>query len=183
MQRFFHFLHPQNSQNAILMKKITISFALISLVSAAVYAQSKSYSLLKEKFTGYENVVSFRTSGFLTRSVLMFAGEPEFNKAIREVKKVRVIVIPKEAFKAEKVSVNGFIKVARKDAFEELFNVYDHGDNFTLLVQSEKDHQDNRYLLVVDGNGEVVVMEITGYIDHKLLLKKMKTERYYQQEI
>lgn len=165
------------------MKKITVALVLISLLSSAVYAQSKSYSLLKEKFTGHENVVSFRTSGFLTRSVLLFAGEPEYNKAIKDVRKVRVIVIPKEAFKAEKVSVKGFMKIAKKDSFEELFNVYDHGDDVTLLVQSNTDHSDNRYLLVVDGHDEVVAMEITGYIDHKLLLKKLKTERYYQQEI
>lgn len=166
------------------MKKFTVTIVLICLLSTAAYTQSKSYFLLREKFTGHENVVSFSTSGFLTRSVLLFAGEPEFNKAIKEVRKIRVMVIPKEAFKAEKVSVNGFLKIAKKDSFEELFSVYDHGDDITLLVQSANDRaNNNRYLLVVDGGDEVVAMEITGYIDHKLLLKKMKTERYYQQEI
>jgi hypothetical protein len=163
------------------MKKFTVAIA-ITLLSSAVFAQSKSYSLLKEKFSGHENVVSFRTSGFLTRSVLLFAGEPEYNRAIKQVRKIRITVIPKAAFKAEKVTVKGFIKIAKKDSFEELFSAYDHGDEVTLLVQSEKDHPDNRYLLLVDGNDEVVALEITGYIDHKLLLKKMKSG-YNHQEI
>jgi hypothetical protein len=153
------------------MKKIA-ALLLLSVLFNFAFAQSKSYQLLREKFQGEANVVSFTTSGYLARTVLWMAGEHEYTDAVRDIRKIRLTVIPEQAFKTNNVTLQGFKKLAKRDGFEELAHVKDNGDDVTLLLQSEfSSSKSNRYLLLVDGGNEIVVMEITGYIDPSILLK------------
>lgn len=146
-------------------------FFLLSLISVSL-AQSKSYQLLRKKFAGSENVVSIRTSGFMVRTILWMAGENEFNHAIRDVRNVRLTVVPKTAFKKQDVTVKGFIKVAQKEGFEEIISAHDHGDDITILKQDFTGKKRNDcYLILVDEGREVVVMEVTGYVNTDELLK------------
>jgi hypothetical protein len=164
------------------MKKSTLVIFTTLLVSITCFGQSETYTLLKEKFRGHENVFSISTSGFFTRTILLVAGEHDFNKALREVKHIQLTTIPKKAFHREEVTVKGFIRKAKEDAFEELVHVKDYGDDVTLLRQQpKKKNRAHRYLLVVDDRNEVIVMEITGYIDHERLFdyyKKQNNHHY-----
>ena len=153
--------------------KTTILHLFFSLTLISVsFAQSKSYQLLREKFAGTENVISLRTSGFMARTILWMAGENEFNDAIRNVRNVRLTVVPKAAFRKHDVTVKGFIKLAQKEGFEELISARDHGDDVIILKQDlTAKKRDDRYLILVDEGHEVVVMEVTGYVDTDELLK------------
>lgn len=160
------------------MKSTFITLALLIIFSAS-FAQSKSFQILKEKFSGTENVFSIRTSGFMARTVLRMAGEREYNSAIRDIYNVRLIVIPKSAFRKKNVTLEGFRKITREDGFEELAHVRDHGDDITILIQSPSQKKsDNRYLLLVEENDEVVVIEVRGYIDPELMFKDRNTIAY-----
>jgi hypothetical protein len=151
------------------MKSIATSCIVLLVVTSPVFAQSESYRMLKDRFSGRHDVFSFRTSGFFARSILRIAGEHEFTRAISDVRNIRLTVIPKKAFRQEGVTVNGFIKVAKSDSFEELVHVRDHGDDVTVLLQGSGKGIDNRYLLLVDNDDEVVAIEIRGYIDPDLI--------------
>ena len=153
------------------MKSITTLVAIL-LFSAAGFAQSKSFVTLKQKFSGHKNVHSFHASGLLARIILLTAGEHEFLNAVKDIRSIRMIVIPRSAFRAQGVTPRGFIKLAKDDAFQELANVRDHGDDVTLLMQSPGKGKDNRYLLLVDNKSEVVAIEVKGYIDPKLMLNE-----------
>jgi len=158
------------------MKKIT--FIILTLaIASSVYAQSKSYNILREKFRGHESI-GISTSGFLARTILRMAGEHEYYDAIKKIRNIRLMVISKGAFRAQNVSLKGFLKVAKADNFEELVHVRDSGDDVTLLLQTGKKNDDYRYLLLVDGDDEVVAMEIRGYIDYELLLKDKEKIAY-----
>ena len=159
------------------MKPIT-TLLLILLLSTIGFSQSKSFITLKEKFSGRSQVVSLHTSGFLARAVLKMAGEHEFVHAIKDIKHIRLMVIPKEAFKDRGVTLNGFKKFAKKDSFQEVAHVRDHGDDVTLLMQSSYKSNDNRYLLLVDDDNEVVAIEVKGYIDPQLMLSDSKNLSY-----
>lgn len=106
------------------------------------------------------------------------AGEQEYNKAIKKVKHIRFTTIPKKAFQKEEVTVAGFIRKAKEDAFDELAEVNEYGDRITLLLQqpAKKRNRTNHYLLIVEEGSEVMVMEIAGYIDHELLIDCYKKE-------
>jgi hypothetical protein len=161
------------------MKPAITTLVFLMAFASFTNAQSKSYRLLKEKFSGSENVYSIRTSGFIARTVLRMAGEREYIDAIRDVHSVRLIVIPKDAFRKQDVTLSGFKKVTKKDGFEELAHVRDHGDDVTILIQTpSRKKTDNRYLLLVEENDEVVVIEVRGHIDPDRLLKYNDTIAY-----
>lgn len=149
---------------------------MVLLLSSTAIAQSNSFQALREKFRGERDVVALHASGSFARTILWIAGEKDFKDAISDVDDIRFIVIPKKAFRANAVSLNGFKKIAREDAFEELARVNDHGDDVTLMMQTsyskKHDTKDNRYLVVVESSNEVVVMEIKGYIDPNLTIYK-----------
>jgi hypothetical protein len=161
------------------MKSITTTLALCLIVTGTAFSQSKSFITLKEKFSGVGDSFSFSTSGFFARTILRLAGEHEYTKAIRDVKTIRLIVIPEAAFKAQDVTLQGFInKVAKKDSYEELARVHDNGDDVTLMIQSPKKNKDNRYLLLVDSDDEIVAIEVRGYLDPEYLLNNNKKLAY-----
>jgi hypothetical protein len=62
------------------------------------------------------------------------------------------------------------MKVAKDDNFEEIMKIKDHGDDVTLMIQSDGTKDDNRYLLLVDDDDEVVAMELVGYINPQFVL-------------
>jgi hypothetical protein len=159
------------------MKSIATSVLLTLLFSSAAFAQSESFKILHEKFAGAPNVVTFRTSGALTRSVLGIAGERNIKKAIRDVRSVRLIVIPRSEFREKQVTLSGFQKIAEKDSFEPLVKVRDGGDDVTLLVQTLK-KKDPRYLFLIDNDNEIVVVEVKGQIDERLLFKDSRKVTY-----
>jgi hypothetical protein len=159
------------------MKSLTASIVIMLLVSFSVSAQSKSYQTLKEKFSD-SKIVSVHTSGFLARTILRMAGEHEFNYALWDVSSIRVIVIPKHAFKAHQVTLKGFCKFAREDSFEELAFIRDGGEDVTVLMQQGKKKDDNTYLVLVDSDDEVVAVEVEGYIDPALLYDKKMAYQY-----
>ncbi len=164
------------------MKAFTTSVLFITLLTPTVFAQSNSYRTLREKFRGEKDVVAVRASGGLTRTILWMAGEREFKHALQEVDEIRLVVIPKRAFRANDVTLNGFKKIAEQDTFKEIARVKERGDDVTLLMQKSyksKRHPDyNRYLILVDSNEEVVVMEIKGYIDPSLIHRRQKLAYY-----
>ena len=152
------------------MKKIILSiFIALLIASASAFAQSESFIALKDKFAGEHDVHHFAVSGVFARSILWMADEREFYNAIKEVKTIRFIVIPREAFKAQDVTVSGFKKVLMKDGFEELARVKDNGDDVTFYLQSSPKKKD-RYFVIVEENDEIVAMEIRGYIDPEFIL-------------
>lgn len=151
-------------------------FLIIVFISAAniSFSQSKTFQTLKQKFGGSDNVYAFSASGFFARTILWLAGEHDFRDAVQEIKSIRLITIPKAAFEASQVTVNGLKKLVKKDYFEELANVKDHGDNVSLYLQQGKSEKQNRYLLLVDSSNDVVVIEIRGYIDPAVMNKQNK---------
>jgi len=151
------------------MKTLFTAFVLIVSLSTSV-AQSDSFITLKEKFSGQEDVFSFGTNGFFARTILWMAGEHEFTNAVKDIKSIRLITIPKESFRNKAVSVNGFKHVLEKDSFEQLAHVKEDGDDITIYLQSTK-LKNNRYMILVEEHDEVVAIEISGYIDPKLLLE------------
>jgi hypothetical protein len=157
--------------------RVIILLAFISVSTAAI-AQFSSFETLKNKFKGENEVFAISTSGFLARTVLWMAGEHDFRNSIRDISHVRLITIPKQAFRRHDVTVNGFKKLLVHDGYEELGFVKDHGDDVTLYMlsdeSSKKRKRNGNYFLLVEGSGEVVALEIHGQVDPEMLLHETK---------
>jgi hypothetical protein len=150
------------------MKSLSTCIILSFVCVVTASAQSDSFQTLKEKFSGRNDVFCFGASGFLARTVLWMAGEHEFNDAVRDIHDIRLIIIPTSAFHARKVSIAGFKKVLRKDSFEELTRVRDHGDDVSVYLK-EAPNRDNRYMVLVEDSDNVVVVEFRGYVDPNVI--------------
>ena len=153
-------------------KSILLLFSLLFL-SIGAHSQSKSYQALKNNFDGKTDVHSFKVGGFFCRMVLGMAGEWEFNEAIKDIEHVRLITIPSAEFARQDLSVKGFKKLLRKDSFEELASIKDNGDDVTIFLQSSGKKSDC-YIVVIEGPSEIVVVELKGTIDVKMLMDKDK---------
>lgn len=155
-----------------LLEKTMIRIVLFTLLTYGVnsaVAQSQSIKTLQYTFGDQQGVHSFKTSGFLTRSVLWLAGHGEFKSAIRTLKNFQVIIVPKAAFEKQKVTVHGFQKIVQRDAFEEVASVRDEAELVTVYLQDIEGSQLNRYLILIDNATEFVAVEIKGYIDTTLI--------------
>lgn len=151
------------------MKTFIASVILTGLISTSL-AQSNSFTTFREKFIGEDDVHHFSINGFFARTILRLATEDEWNKAVKEVKTIRMVTVPKAAFEKQKVSVAGFRRELKKDAFEELACAKKHNENITLYIQSTLKH-DNRYMVLIDEPYVVTLVEFRGKVDPDVLLK------------
>jgi hypothetical protein len=148
------------------------AFLIVLLFCATCsLAQSKTFKTLQSRFRDHEDVFHFSASGLFARTAMRFAGEHEFRKAIRDVRSVRFISVPAEAFVKENVTVKGLKKLAVTDSFEELVSVTDHGDEVTVFLKEGKKKKYNRYFVVVDNMEEVLAIELKGFIDADMMRK------------
>jgi hypothetical protein len=154
------------------MRITILALLLIAISGITGYSQTSVYQTMKNKFSDSEDVFAFSTSGFLAKAALWVAGEHEFTDAIGEIDQIRIITVPKAAFEKQDVTVKGLKKLITKSSYEVLTSIRDHGDEVTLFIQSGKKERNNRYFVLVDSADDVVGIEIQGYIDPEILLRK-----------
>ena len=169
MQPVTYIEHLKNI-NSINMKTTGIGVILSLIIVTSAFSQSDSFFALKEKFAYHTDVYSFSTGTFLGAAVFKLAGEHEFYDAIKDVRRISFISIPRHAFAREDVSVAGFKKVVRGDDFKELARMKDNGDVITFYMKSTAS-KDNRYMILVEDSDNVIAIELMGYIDPEFLLK------------
>jgi hypothetical protein len=157
------------------MKKPLFLLGFALFLAASAFAQSDSYQTLKDTFKKGDDVYSVSVNGMLCRTILRMAGEHEFRDAITDVKNIRVIVIPMTEFKRRDLSVAGFKKILKGDAFQELATVRDSGDDVSIFLQEGSKNRD-RYFFLIDEGDEVVGVEIKGTVDMNVIYAMMKEE-------
>jgi hypothetical protein len=164
------------------MKRSLILLVLIAtaqIMHQPVAAQSQSFQTFRNKFDGEDNVHYFKASGFVVRSVLAMAGEPEAKEAVRGIHKVRLAVVPREAFEAQEVTIEGFRHVLRQDSFDELMEFREDGDRVTVFSNSPAHRSEQCYLMLVEDDEEIVLIEISGVVNEAYFknLVKLQSQR------
>ena len=153
------------------MKRINFGILFLSVTTLG-FSQSKSYQALHNHFAGKEDVHSFSLSGFLCRAALTFVShDDQVRSMAKDIHHVRFMVIPREEFGKQDLSVNGFKAFLAKDSFEPLASIRDHGDHVSVFHRSEGNQKD-RYFVLVEEPGEVVAIEMKGYIDPSIFNNK-----------
>jgi Domain of unknown function (DUF4252) len=136
----------------------------VLLVHTGATAQADSFRMLKDKFSGSENVHTFSVSGGLCRAVLWLAGEWEFRDAIKDVSSVKVISIPRAQWNDHTLFLKEFKASVKENHFESLASIRDHGDHVEVYVLPGSKAK-NKYLLLAENDNEVTVIEVKGDID------------------
>jgi len=150
------------------MKRFTL-FVLFSLITAFSFGQSKSFQTLRDHFLNKEEVHSFSISGFLCRTALniMMEEEKELKGMMKDIDHIRFMVIPKDEFENQNLTVNGFRKYITKDSFEEVMSIRDNGEHINIFHRLDGNKK-NRYFVLIEESDEVVALELKGYIDPEL---------------
>lgn len=143
---------------------------LLATFTSVAFSQSKSYSTLKHKFSGAENVTSVKISGLILKTALWIAGENDWSDDYGRVKSLRVMSIPQGEFRERNLSANGFKKVLVKDNFEEIASTFDNGERLTIYLREHK-NASNLYFLVVESDKEVTAIEIKGYLNPQRIIE------------
>ena len=151
------------------MKKLFFLIA-VAIVSLTVQAQSDAYQTLRNHFIDKPDVHAFSMSGLLCRMAagMMAPQESVLRQALRDIKHIRFMVIPKEEFARQQLSVKGFRQVLQKDGFEMLAHVRERGDDVSFLLREEGKDKKKRYFVLVEESDEVVAIEMKGYIDPEI---------------
>ncbi|MFN7749243.1 MAG: DUF4252 domain-containing protein [Cyclobacteriaceae bacterium] len=151
------------------MKKLIFLLIAVSF-SVASQAQSDSYQALRNHFFYKPDVHAFSMSGLLCRMAVgfMVPEESVLRQAMRDIKHIRFMVIPKEEFTRQQLSVKGFRQVLQKDGFEMLAHVRDNGDDVSFLLREEGKDKKKRYFVLIEESDEVVAIEMKGFIDPEI---------------
>lgn len=146
------------------MKQLTLVLLLVSAAFAAD-AQSESYRALRRKFSDSPEVKSYKLNALVMKILVSVVSreDDEIARALKDVKHVRVMTIPKEEFILRDLSVNGFKSYLAKDHYELMTDIRNHGDKATFYHRVEG-HR-NRYFAIIEESDEVVAIEMKGHID------------------
>ncbi|SKC78710.1 DUF4252 domain-containing protein [Ohtaekwangia koreensis] len=156
------------------MKNI-LALVLIT-ASLSTFAQSESFLTLKEKFGDSRNVTSISVGGFILRTALLISGEDHYRDEFGDVSNVRLINIPIEELDKRNLKISGFKKVLRNDNFEEVVSASEDGEHVTIYMQERKRNK-NLYFLLIEGEDQILAIEIKGYLDPKKLLETNSKDR------
>jgi hypothetical protein len=145
--------------------KFSIMVWLLVTASVMAQAQSSGIRTLKDRFKGEEDVHAFKLGGFMARVIFKLVIEEEtYKEAVKDIRSIDFITIPKEAFEAQHVSVGGYKKFLEEKGFMNLMEVRDNGDHVTIYMAPDA-RKHERYLIVADEGSDVTVIEMKGYID------------------
>lgn len=150
------------------MKKLIVLTILV-IFSVATFAQSKSYKAIYSNFKGKDDVHAFAMSGMICRlAVKLISQENDVLRALtKDIRHIRFIVIPKNEFEKQNLSVNGFKGYILKDEFEQMATIRDHGDIVSVYHRSDESAKD-RYFILIEEPREIVAIEMKGTIDPSL---------------
>jgi hypothetical protein len=158
------------------MRKCILPIFALLFFSLATFAQSAGMYAMKQRFKGADDVHHFKVGGALARMAFKFIDDQEFKEAVQEIKSVEFITIPREHFQREGVTIRGYQKFLEENHFDELMQVRDNHDNVSVYLAPESTSKYDRYLILVDNQSEVVLIELRGRIDPtKLSSTKINT--------
>lgn len=152
------------------MKKIFLVLAM-TCAAGILNAQSDSYRMLRSQFDDSPDVRSYRLRGLMIRLVAEIVEDEDERLAasLRDVKRVRLMIIPKEEFAQKGVTVSGFKSRLPKDKFELMGDFRDEGGSVAFYHRAEKRGK-NCYFVIIDQDDEVVAIEMKGYIDPAVMV-------------
>ena len=154
------------------MKKLFLALVMIC-AAGSLNAQSNSYRMIRSQFNDNPDVKSYHLRGWMIRLVAEIVEDEDerLSASLREVKRVRLITIPKEEFAREGVTVSGFKSRLPNDKFELMGDFRDEGGSVAFYHRTEKRGK-NCYFVIIDQDDEVIAIEMKGYIDPAIMIDR-----------
>lgn len=143
------------------MGRILLFIMLLCTVSMS-FAQTKAINQFYNKYKNLENTERFQLGGFLLRLAAGFSDDEEAEQWMKKISSLRIMTIEN----GNPVSVNDYnelVKNVKKEAFEDLMMVKEHGKRIQFLVR-EKDEKITDLLLLVSGDDQFTLLSLEGLL-------------------
>jgi hypothetical protein len=140
------------------MKKIILPFLFLFL-SLSVFAQSKTTQALDEKFEGLSLYFYKNTLRMLNQK-----NDPDFDALIKNIEKMKFLMIDKESDKFGKGEYKKLLSDYQSESFEPIMTSRHEGRNFDIYLKDTKGSSLGTVVLVNDSTS-LFVLDIIGTID------------------
>lgn len=137
------------------MKKLVLIFTLL-VVGGLANGQSKTTNSLQEDFDGAYGAFFYHN----TLRMLNQKEDPEFDELIKDIEKVKLLMINKDAKQFDYTRVVGEYK---KEAFEEAMTSRHQGKSFDVFVK-DNDGKTKGMLVLINDDQTFYVLDIVGSI-------------------
>jgi hypothetical protein len=150
----------------------TVLIAAFSVFCLFVSAQSKSYQMLYDDFSGKEDVVAFSLSGTLCRSLEMLLKEDVRppDEVMDEVDHVRLIIIPRTKLSGQNFSLEDFMQSVQKDSFKKIHAASNKNEFLNVFHRPDKETK-NKYLMLIEKPDKVFAFELEGPLTPETIRK------------
>lgn len=119
-------------------------------------AQSKTTQKLQEQFKDSRAFFFYNN----TLRMINQAEDPEFDEAIRDIEKMKLLLIAKK----EGFNFQNVVKEYKSEDFEEVMTSRHKGRNFDIFLK-EKDGKTTAMLALVNDEDNLFILDIVGKID------------------
>ncbi|HMP98800.1 MAG TPA: DUF4252 domain-containing protein [Cyclobacteriaceae bacterium] len=140
------------------MRKIYLSILLLS-AGFGVCAQSQTSKKLSEQYDTSLSLFFYRN----TLRMLNFNDDPEFDKMINGIEKLRFITFEKEKNNFGTTAYNELVAAYLKESFEELMSVRSQDANFNVFIR-EAAGKTKAMLLLADTGESIMLLDMLGSV-------------------
>jgi len=142
------------------MKKFIIGVITFLCSSTLLMAQSATTQALADKFTDAFSLYFYKN----TLRMLNQNDSPEFDEMIKNIEKMRFLMLDKDAVKFEKNEYKKLVGNYQNEAFENMMTGRFNGRNFDVYMKDKKGSPLGTVILVNDSSS-LYVLDIIGTID------------------
>ena len=139
--------------------KQLISILLVLMTPALLMAQSATTEALKEKHSGSLELFFYNN----TLKMLNQADDKDFDEFIKDIEKMRFLMIKKDETNFGKNDLNKLISDYKAEAFQEIMASRHEGKNFNVYLK-ENDGKTKGMLVLVNDSKNLYVLDILGAI-------------------
>lgn len=134
-------------------------FLALILMPALALAQSKTTEALQKKNEDALTLFFYNN----TLRMLNQSEDPEFDELIRDIEKMRFLMISKSAKNFQSQDYKKLVSDYKAETFEEVMTSRHEGKNFDIYVR-EKDGKTKGMLVLINDEKNLMVLDILGSI-------------------
>ena len=138
------------------MKKILLIASALMFTLSGLFAQTESVKKFYDRYTNQEKVSDYTINGWLLKVASEYSDNADAGKVLEKITQLRVLVMD-DGNPISSHEYKDFMKVLRKDNFEELIKIKDKDVDVDFFIREEAEHITNVLMLVNEKDGFVLI--------------------------
>lgn len=136
------------------------------LVATTAFAQTKTTNELEQRFTGSFALFFYNN----TLKMLNQTEDPAFDELIKDIEKMKFLMVDKSAKNFSKQDYATLIKGYESEAYENMMTARSDGKNFDVYLKKENDRVKGTVILVND-SASLYVLDVVGRVNPQQVTK------------